>query len=221
MFKANVLFVAVSSLLAGASMAQAAVIMDATTNNGSLSINSSNGLAPNNGGWGNAVSKPLGWEITGGSGYTQNEAMQNYYGWEAYNNTGTLVTANTQYSVSAAVNTYANKSVGVKVLATEHADGTGASVLLADAQLNPGTASTTWPTYNSLPPLTTVSNTGAATSPALSTYYVQVRTYGDLDAFGYYWVDDIVVTSAPVPEPASMLTLLGLGSLSMLKRRRL
>jgi hypothetical protein len=42
-----------------------------------------------------------------------------------------------------------------------------------------------------------------------------------LDAFGYYWVDDIVVTSAPVPEPASMLTLLGLGSLSMLKRRRL
>lgn len=219
MFKAKVLFVAMSSLMVGASMAQSAVIMDATTNNGSLSVNSSNGLAPNNGGWGSAVSKPLGWETTGGSGWTVSEAMMNYYGWESYYNTGILVTANTQYSVSAAVNTPTNKWVGVKVLATEHADGTGASALLADATLNPGTVAVGWSSYSSLPSLITVSNTGAATSPALSTYYVQVRTYADLDAYGYYWVDDIVVNSTEVPEPAA-LTLLGLGSLAMLKRRR-
>jgi len=198
-----------------ASIAQAAVIMDATTNNGSF-----NGSATDY--WSNAT--PAGWgpSLVKNHIFTVYEIPMAYWDSTGINNTGIQVTANTQYTVSALLSANVGLTANVWVIATQNADGTGAQQELAHISYSSGT--TSGPTYSprtNTDFMTAVGpTTGAATSAALAGYYVQVK-FGttDFNEQYYSWYDDIVVTSEVVPEPAA-LGIFAAGGLCLIGKRR-
>jgi len=201
------------------SAVRAEIIMDATTNNGSFT-----GAA--NGGWAlGAPEQPTGWSgtpLVGNLGYTQNEAVQNHFSFTAFNNTGVLVAEDRLYSISGMVNTFSTMTVKLQVVATENSDGSGTAVVLAET-LTAGTGSSADLTFISIPTLIdTGIVTGAATDNSVDGYYAQVRLVSGQEDTGYYWVDDIVVTSeaAPIPEPRSLSLVTVASGLAFYRRRR-
>jgi hypothetical protein len=210
------------------------VIMDATTNNGSFTLNEDGDPTPR-GSWYSPVDvptvfKPAGWEGSGGLnnvnwGFTiidpeDGQTTQNWHQFAAVNNTGVTVTQDTVYSVSARANiNSATHPVNVRVVATKNSDGSGTAVTLAVATLAAGTALVGYPDFFTAPPLLPIAATSGVTTSAVDGYFVQVRvdTVGSNNASGYYYVDDIVVTA--IPEPASAL-LLGLGASALMLRRK-
>jgi len=211
-----------ASILAGtlaATTAQAAVIMDATTNNGSFEDVSY-------GYWSNAT--PAGWEPS-----INKNHLFNVYGipmayWDSVgiNNTGVLVTVNTQYTVSALMDANDGLTANIWINATENADGTGNVVELSHISFTGNNPSSTGGVYS---PRTNTNfmtavgpTTGAATDASVDGYYVQVKfgttTFGN---YLYSWYDNIEVTSsAAVPEPATLGLLLPAAALFADRRRR-
>lgn len=194
------------------SIAPAAVVMDATTNNGDME----GGASFWSGG------PPTGWDSTPSGGtlsYNYDDTAMHYYTVDGFFNTGIAVTASTQYTISGVTNSVVGLGVNFSVYATENADGTGTSVLLAQANFTGGNQA--GPAYGGKPELLAIGPaTGATTTGAVAGYYVQVRTATDQNVSGYYWVDDVVVTSQEVvPEPAA-LGLLVPATIAFCRRRK-
>ena len=135
------------------------------------------------------ASIPAGWVETRVNMYTTvTRFVQAGSTAEAVNNTGELVQAGHQYTVSADLGGQTNTTATVRVYATQNANGTGTKILLAQVSRPGNTADG----YN----LSPVSTTGSATDPSLAGYYVQITIggpYVDHYIAGYY--DNIVVTS--------------------------
>ncbi|MCC6423297.1 MAG: PEP-CTERM sorting domain-containing protein [Phycisphaerales bacterium] len=228
MSKAKMVFATFGMVLLGASLAPAAVIVDANTLNGDFELDQ-NSNPITNGGWGaGAAQNPLNWtsnQTTVSNPFNVTATPMIYWTTEAYNNTGVTVSTGDVFTVNAdaesvkdATGPDGGSNVYVDVVATQNADGTGSSVVLATASLTAGTQS--GPSYSVAPTLIAMAQ--GVSSPAnvsVNGYYVQVRTrsIGNSDS-NYYWVDNVVVSSA-VPEPASMGLLL-VGGLLTLRRRR-
>lgn len=189
-----------------AGAANAAVIMDATTHNGSF-IDRPVGTY-----WNNAANNPSGWLKSGSYVYNGALFLQAYAETEIYNNTGELVTPGHEYTLSADLGDRELAKIDVYVRATQNADGTGASSDLAHVSRT-GTDQSSFALY-------TVTDTGAAASGALAGYYLQVKVITDANSSGQtYFFNNLVVSSAAsVPEPASLATLFIAGAL--LARRR-
>lgn len=218
MFKAKAILSMFGALFVGASMASAAIVMDATTNNGSFD-------GSTNGNW--ATYCPTGWEASASKNliYTAYEIPMLYDGSTAINNTGVLVAANTTYTLSALMDANVNLTANIWVMATANADGTGSTVELAHISFNNGTTSgAIYSPRTNIDFMTAVGpTTGAATDNSVAGYYVQVRMAStDLVDYAtpYSWYDNIVVTSNPVPEPVSLGLLLPAAALFLSRRQR-
>jgi len=140
---------------------------------------------------------------------------------KVWNNTGEFAQPNTVYTVSANLGGLSGSRPTAYVLATEHADGTGNVIELAKVAMNGANLPNNFT-------MTNLSASGPATTAAVSGYYIQVllNTEYNLGApsadqnessFGY--IGHITVTSAEVPEPAT-LGALSVGGAMMLARRR-
>lgn len=190
-------------------VAKAAVIMDATTHNGSF-LDGTYGIF-----WSDGAGNPPGWSKTGRFAYNGAYGQYIYNDTQLTNNTGELITANSAYTLAAAIGDHLDNRVDVYVRATQNADGTGASADLAHVfRVGTTAGHANFSSY-------TVTDTGAPAAASLDGYYIQVRVEtGSIDDSFYYWINSVSVTSAPaVPEPAS-LGALAIGSSMMLARRR-
>ncbi len=159
--------------------------MNATLHNGALTASGA-------GNW-NAGFTPAGWAevMVGGCYQTGYQWPIIYSPWgSAVNNTGELVQAWHQFTVSASLGATAGNTARVRVYATQNIDGTGAKVLIAEVSRYETTGIPTYTLY----PVT--GDAGKPTTPNLEGYYVQVKLLG-----GQAYYDNIVVTSQEAPEP--------------------
>lgn len=210
------------------------IVMDETTNNGYFSQNAASGVSPNRGSWAaSEVNRPAGWQALPDSvpsfPWTQNggfsmATLLGYFNDVAVNNTGFTVNEGEVFSITALANsTQPTMGVLVEVVATANSDGTGDAVTLATAALAAGTADPTVYPFpaNTNPELLPILGTGLAAPSEVDGYFLQVRASSDLGATGYFYVDNINVTSTPavIPEPATAM-LFSLGAATLLVRRR-
>ena len=203
--KKLVLMLVVSSLLVVGSVGQAVVIMDATLHNGGFTAESA-------GFWYNTPTAiPTGWAEVDRYMYTTGTLwVQCGSTATAINNTGEVVAAGQQFTVSADMGGGEGIDATVRVYATQNADGTGTKVELANVHRF-GIAGDGYNLFN------VVGTQGAAAAAGLAGYFIQVQIggpYVDHYIAGYY--DNVVVTATP--EPAT-LALLGLGGLFLRKRK--
>jgi hypothetical protein len=205
----------------GASLAPAVVIVDADTRNGDFELNEA-GDPIDNGGWGNAGADPLNWSAGGALGATASNPFNVagtpmlYYQTQAFNNTGVQIATGEIFTVNADAEAITTGGAMVDVVATQNADGTGVSVVLATASLAAGTQSGSL--YSSSPTLIPIAGVSLPADSSVNGYYVQVRTRSsEVATSNYYWIDNVEVTSA-IPEPASLGLLLAGGVLAMRRR---
>jgi len=195
-----------------AGVANAAVIMDATLHNGSFSDGTVGYWSGAGSVTGSPVAPPPGWNKSGQYVYTAASLIQAYHNAQVFNNTGELVQANHAYTLSAGLGDRFG-TIDVFVRATENADGTGASVDLTHISRT-GTQLGGFGLFN-------VSGTGLPADPSLAGYYVRVEVITGSDPTGQnYNFDNIGVTSAEVPEPATLGALSVGGVMALARRRR-
>jgi len=198
---------AVFGVMGVSSAVNAAVVMDAGTHNGGLE----GGTFGNY--WNNAGTNAPEWTKTGSHVYNGALFIQAYPATDIFNNTGELVVANHEYTLSADLGDRELTTIDVYVRATEFADGSGAFVDLAQVTRT-GTDPGSFTLY-------TATDTGSAASAGIAGYFIQVLVQTDGAGSGQnYFFDNINVSSElAIPEPAS-LGLLVPAALALSRRRR-